>query len=187
MNTIITSRAQILETACALAAREGREALTIRGVAAACGISVGSVYNYFPSKTDLTVAVLEEIWRGIFHCRVTVNAHADNIRFSEAVQALFTQVRKGTAAYPSFFSTHTAGLTALEQEKGRATMQQYFSHIKRGLLQTLLSDPAVRADAFGPALTQEAFVHFVFTHILLLLQTDSPDCDTLLAIIARVL
>ena len=40
-------------------ADEGCE-LTIRQVAAYCGVSVGAVYNYFPSKEALLTAVMME-------------------------------------------------------------------------------------------------------------------------------
>ena len=45
-------------------AREGGySAVTIRSVAAACGLGVGTVYNYFPSKDALLAAFLLEDWR----------------------------------------------------------------------------------------------------------------------------
>lgn len=45
-------------------AREGGySAVTIRSVAAACGLGVGTVYNYFPSKDALLAAFLLEDWK----------------------------------------------------------------------------------------------------------------------------
>ena len=41
--------------------------MSIRSVAAACGVSVGSIYNYFDSKADLMGATIESVWREIFH------------------------------------------------------------------------------------------------------------------------
>ena len=40
----------------------GRQELAIRDVAKACGVAVGTVYNYFPSKEYLVAAVLLEDW-----------------------------------------------------------------------------------------------------------------------------
>lgn len=40
----------------------GYGSVTVRSVAAACGIGVGTVYNYFPAKDALIAAVLLEDW-----------------------------------------------------------------------------------------------------------------------------
>ncbi len=44
--------------------QSGYSAMTIRSVAAGCGVGVGTVYNYFPSKEALLAAYLLEDWRG---------------------------------------------------------------------------------------------------------------------------
>ena len=44
--------------------RSGYSGVTIRSVANACGVGVGTVYNYFPSKDALLAAYLLADWRG---------------------------------------------------------------------------------------------------------------------------
>ena len=53
MNTVVTSKEEILKTSRELIRQQGWSAVSIRSVAAACGVSVGSIYNYFESKADL--------------------------------------------------------------------------------------------------------------------------------------
>ena len=67
MNTVVTSKEQILKASRELIRREGWSAVNIRSVAAGCGVSVGSIYNYFDSKADLIGAVVESVWCEIFH------------------------------------------------------------------------------------------------------------------------
>ena len=47
MNTVVTSKEDILKTSRKLIQQQGWSAINIRSVAAACGVSVGSIYNYF--------------------------------------------------------------------------------------------------------------------------------------------
>jgi AcrR family transcriptional regulator len=49
----------ILDAATALAAEGGMGAVQIAGVAERAGIAAGTVYRYFPSKTDLVAALIE--------------------------------------------------------------------------------------------------------------------------------
>ena len=56
----------------------GYSAMTIRSVAKACGVGVGTVYNYFPSKEALVATHLLEDWK---QCVTAVlNQHAEYIR-----------------------------------------------------------------------------------------------------------
>lgn len=56
----------ILGKAKEIAMNEGITKINIRTVAKNSGISIGTVYNYFPSKTDLLVAVIQDFWDGAF-------------------------------------------------------------------------------------------------------------------------
>ncbi len=54
----ITRRRRIVTAARRLFARRGYGATAIEHVAAAAGLAVGTVYNYFPSKSDLLAAII---------------------------------------------------------------------------------------------------------------------------------
>lgn len=53
-------RARILDTALALMGRQGASTTSMRQLAGACDINVATLYHYFPSKSDLLRAVIEE-------------------------------------------------------------------------------------------------------------------------------
>ena len=67
MNTVVTSKEEILKTSRELIQQAGWSAVNIRSVATACGVSVGSIYNYFDSKAALMGATVESVWCEIFH------------------------------------------------------------------------------------------------------------------------
>lgn len=50
-----------------IAAQEGLSALSMRTVARACGVALGTLYNYYADKDALLIATVESIWQEIFH------------------------------------------------------------------------------------------------------------------------
>lgn len=183
MNTVVTSRQEILEAARALAASNGLAALSIRSVAQAGGISVGSIYNYFPSKAQLVVAVVEDIWKSV------TQPQGDDLSddFVTVVRDLFERIRRGTAEYPSFFSMHAVCFAPAEKSEGRDAMNAYFAKMEQFLLRALEADVKIRPDAFSGSMTQLEFADFVFHNMLSMLGRGVTSCETLLEVIERVL
>jgi len=72
---------QILEEAKKQVAENGYGKVTIRSVAKACGIGVGTVYNYFPSKDMLIASFMVEDWNGFLR-------KIDAASFKEAAEFL---------------------------------------------------------------------------------------------------
>lgn len=56
MNKIVTSKENILKASREIASKDGLQSINMRNVAKHCGVAVGSIYNYFPSKADLIIA-----------------------------------------------------------------------------------------------------------------------------------
>ena len=184
MNTIVTSREALLQASQAIAIESGLQALHIRALAQRCGVSVGSVYNYFPSKADLLAATVEAVWESVFHTAEQCQRPAG---FRPCVAWLFERIRHGTAEYPAFFNLHSLAFAAGDRPKGRQVMENAFSHMKRGLAQALEEDADVRPGAFSGALTREALVAFTFSNLLALSAEDRSDCGLLMALISRAI
>lgn len=56
------TREQIVSRAYALACERGLSALSVRALAAECGVALGTIYNYFPTKGDLLNGVVGRFW-----------------------------------------------------------------------------------------------------------------------------
>ena len=71
---------RLIEEAGKQIAECGYSAMTIRSVAKACGVGVGTVYNYFSSKEDLVASHLLEDWKQCITAIRTVSTHSDHPR-----------------------------------------------------------------------------------------------------------
>ena len=103
------------------------------------------------------------------------------------VNAINKFIAKECEKYPSFFSAHSMSVATLDKEKGRQSMERYFSHMKKGLLATLHADSQVKEDAFCPAFNKEDFIDFVFSNLMTLLMQQANSCDFLLEAIRRII
>jgi AcrR family transcriptional regulator len=87
----ITRRRRIVTAARRLFARRGYGSTAIEDVAAAAGLAVGTVYNYFPSKSDLLAAIIRRETEKMIECgrRVLDDPPADPVAAIIAIADIF--------------------------------------------------------------------------------------------------
>lgn len=184
MNTIVTSKEEILKASRELVRQEGWSAVNIRSVAAACGVSVGSIYNYFGSKTELVSAAVESVWCEIFHRPEDTAVFRDT---QACIRWIYGRMEYGCDRYPGFFNLHSLGFMRQDKSAGKEKMQQTWQHILEGLCSVLKHDPAVRGDAFTRDFTPEKFADVLFSLMLSALIRQDYDPTTVLEIVRRTI
>ena len=182
MNTIITSRDSILQVCRELIKTQGWSAINIRTVAAKCGVSVGSIYNYFNSKAELTAAAIESVWHDIFHFP---DRDKEFDSFSDCVSWIFDCMREGNEKYPGFFTLHSVSFLEEEKTNGKQLMEQSWKHIQNQLFLVLTNDRNIHSEAFSEVFTPEKFVNIVFSLIVCALLQQNYDCSVILELIQR--
>ena len=76
---------------------KGPEALTMRSVASACGIAVGTLYNYFPSKDILIASAMLEDWKLALSQMHIGCTRAGSL--SEGLRCIYDSIRSFSAMY----------------------------------------------------------------------------------------
>ena len=184
MNKVVTSKDEILHRSRELIRERGLSAISIRSVAAACGVSVGSVYNYFDSKAELVRAAVESVWREIFSRPesgdVFRNVHT-------CVIWMYERMAYGGRQYPGFFTLHAIGFMREEKDDGKRRMHQVWQHILDVLCSVMKQDTKIREDAFTEQLTVEQFAQVLFSQILSALLRQDYDPTAVLEIVRRTL
>lgn len=184
MNTAVTSKEEILKASRELIQKQGWSAINIRSVAAACGVSVGSIYNYFDSKAALVGAAVESVWCEIFHRPEDGTVFQDT---QACITWMYERMEYGCNQYPGFFSLHSLGFLGEDKSDGKRRMQQTWQHIMEGLCSVLLRDPKVRPDAFTEDFTAEKFAGVLFSLMLSALLRQNYDPGAVLEIVRRTL
>lgn len=184
MNTVVTSKEEILKKSRELIQETGWASVNIRSVAAACGVSVGSIYNYFESKSALVSATVESVWEDIFHRPDDEAVFADTL---SCVKWMFGQLGYGCDRYPGFFTHHSLGFMQQDAADGKRQMRQAWLHILDELKAVLLRDPKVRAGAFTGDLTADAFAQVLFSLMLSAAVRQDFDSSAVLEIVRRTI
>ena len=184
MNNLSISKEEILSKTHQLIIEQGWSAVNIRSVAAACGVSVGSIYNYFSSKAELIGALVENIWYEVFHrCQETSSINDT----CSCIIWIYERLEYGCKQYPGFFSKHSLGFLQEEKNDGKRIMQHTWQHILNHLSRVLKEDSNIRPDAFDEYFTAEEFADILFSLILAALLRQDFDPSRVLKVVKKTI
>ncbi len=89
-----------------LLVQDGYSAVTIRSVAAGCGVGVGTVYNYFPSKEAMLAEYLLTDWR---QCIASIEAASETAKTAEPVaRCIYTELLRFSTDHSAIFQDAAA-------------------------------------------------------------------------------
>lgn len=184
MNIAVTSKEEILTASRRLIQQAGWSSVNIRSVAAACGVSVGSIYNYFDSKSALVEATVESVWCEIFRRPEDGAAFQDTL---SCILWLYGRMEYGCKQYPGFFTLHSLSFMGEDKSDGKQRMQQTWQHILDSLCSVLQRDAKVRPEAFTEQFTVEKFAGVLFSLMLSALLRQDYDPTAALEVVRRTL
>jgi TetR/AcrR family tetracycline transcriptional repressor len=99
------TEAEILDAALSLLDHGGRDAASVRGIAARVGVAPNAVYTYFPDKAAVVKALVERLLGEVDH-----DVFADRDRpWRERVEALALELRATLSAHPGAVSLMVDG------------------------------------------------------------------------------
>lgn len=150
------ARRQVLEN--------GYAALTIRSVAAGCGVGVGTVYNYFPSKEALAAGFLLEDW---MDCLNRIRAAAAGADAEGILHAVYDELTLYLEKYDALFKDAQATMPAPPKR---------YHHILRGQISKILE----------PCFAKTFYAEFA-ADALLTWTVEGKSFDELYEVIAKIL
>lgn len=172
MNHKVTSTDEILEKALLIAKKEGVDKLSIRKLASACGIAVGSVYNYYPDKDALVTALAETFWNNIFSDQDRLYHHG--MGFTQFLEWYYSYIQAKMSPYDSSWVRELEGKIPMDQ-----TVNLF--------MQILKEDEKVNDSIWNMDFQPENFCRYVFTNIMALLQSGESNCRFFIYLLENLL
>ena len=176
----VIDRDKLVAQAYAIASRDGVSSLSVRKVAAACGIAVGSVYGYFPTKADLTAAVLTRFFDENLSDELCAVRPGE--RFTSYVRRFREALCAARADMSVDWFAEMRRLPGTEQEAFEAVRAPMLAHMERGLARVLEADETVdRSRLVGP-MKAEALCRYVLRAVFASLM-EGDECETVFALL----
>lgn len=137
-------REQLLQEAKKQIAENGYSKTTVRSVAAACKVGVGTVYNYFPSKDMLIASFMAEEWKEML-CKIDRNGNAEDL------------LRSVFSVLTDFSKKHSALFSDSDAEKVFATaFSEWHPVLRRQIAEILL--PFCKGEEFSAEFISESLL-----------------------------
>ena len=154
----------LLKTAWDIVFQEGLDKLSIRYLAKQADVAIGSVYNYFPSKDELVLEIVETYWKEVFYeavCMVTFESS-----YADFVNDIYLRISAHNDEFQHYFLSHLRILNHKTVELLKAQHLQYLDHFKEGLMLTLNKDDKINEDVWTDIFTKEKLVDFTLDLIM---------------------
>ena len=169
----IVTREELLENAYRIAEENGVSALSIRGLARASAVSVGTVYRYFSAKEELTVAVIQLYFARAFYERF---CHIDpTVGYLDFCREMYVSMCETLDHFRENWLRGVDTLPAAEKAAARIKESEQLAHVVRGLVQVYEHD------------NPEKVCKFTFFNVLQSVRTREDDCAVLFGMLERTL
>lgn len=171
---IYNLRERIIGSARAELLKSGYDSLAIRTVANECGIAVGTVYNYFPSKSMLAAEVMLDDWRAV------IESARESCLSAESVERGLAAIYEGILSFYSKYSSVWANYTLSENARS-----EYGKH-RNMLVGQIAATVSLLLKRFRVSETDGLDV-FIAENIMLCVTGSNVTFDTFTKIITKLL
>lgn len=185
-NKAIISRDQIIDTAYHMAMKHGLGVLNIRAVAAECGISVGTMYHSFATKSELINSVVGKFWQESL-ADIMREADDTNVYFISFCRHLSQRMHEAFSQFREGFLIYLSTLHSQEMELAHEREERAFIHMRKGLEHALAADEAVDRSRLVGALNPQALCDLIWNTLLQSAHTGYPIDETLFCLLEEVL
>lgn len=172
-NYNVNHKEVILSKAKEIAMNEGIIKINIRTVAKNSGIAIGTVYNYFPSRGALLIAVIEDFWEGALK-NIDWRCLADN-NFYDNLEKIYSVLHDYLHNFKENWLEQLALLKTQEKLIGRQKEDEYFQKMYSKIILLIDMDNNLQQYQWSQTISKENMAEFIFENMLIMLKKEKGD------------
>lgn len=176
-------KAIIVSTGMALAAKEGLDSINMRKVASEGGVALGTIYNYFPGKADLTSAITTAFWNEAF--KTFHHAFDPELDFYKQLEVLYFYMRDYLAPLRETWLKDLSTLPNFESVEGDDL--EYMIHFLQVLEEIIESHKNEFSTSIYDILGSKRLMNFILSNFILMLQRNERDYRYFNLVLKRLL
>lgn len=182
---IINYKEIILSEAKDIAMQQGITKINIRDVAKNSGICIGTVYNYYPSKGDLLVAVIEDFWCGAFKDENWRDFTSNN--FYENLEKIYITLHNYLNMFKENWLEQLSLLKNQDKLLVRKKENEYFVKIYNKIINLIDMDDNLKHYQWSEIISKEKIAEFIFENMINNLRNDMKDMRFFIDILKKVM
>jgi len=175
----------ILSKAKEIALNEGMNKINIRSVAKKSGVAIGTVYNYFPSKSELLISVIEDFWQGVFN-DVDWRSLRDN-DFYENLEKVYSILYEYLHKFKQNWLEQLALLKTHEKLMGRQKEDEYFQKMYDKIRLLIDMDKELQKYPWSQTISKENMSEFIFQNMLIMLKKEKEDMKFFIELLKKIM
>ncbi len=151
--------------------------MSLRGVARQCNIAVGTIYNYYPSKLALIVAIMLDDWTEQTEKILKACANAKNAE--DGIKSIFFNLREFVLLYQVVWNMSMHIKEVREEMLNDRSRRQILIEQLVAVIRTLLERFEISYDSF--------LLHFIATSLLTYIVEPDFDYEQLNEVFKKIL
>lgn len=177
-------RDTILSEATEIGMAQGLSNINIRAVAKSSGVSIGTIYNYFPSKSDLLIAVIEEFWK----CAIVDIDWQNCIKgdFYDNLESIYNILYINLRKFEKNWIEELGLLKKDEKLLGRKKESEYFQKIHDRIKMLMDMDNNISQYQWSEVITKENMAEYIFENIMIMLKKYEEDTSFFIGILKKI-
>lgn len=157
----------------------------MRNVATKCDIALGTIYNYFPTKMDLVVAIIESFWAECFkHIHKIYNQDLD---FFEQLEVLYFCTLDYLEQFKTNWLSDLSSLSSINKSKGKQKEEEYMSRFIRLLEEIFKAHHEEFNKEIYSTFDEQKLIKFIFSNFMTMLKNGERDYHFFNNILKRLL
>lgn len=160
---------------------EGYSSVSIRRIAKECNVSIGTIYNYFPSKKELVVEMMVNFWKECFYD--IDNVVKSDVDFYNKLRIIFNNLNRFLQEFKEGWLRTNIYSTPDYIESGVQRQNVYISHLVNTIEDLLKTNVELKTDSLDYNVT----ANFILMNFITIIQMPNFEYEQFENILKQLL